>query len=444
MASQRRLFGTDGVRGRANTELTVDLAVALGRAAGAGGGPVVVGRDTRRSGPMLASGLAAGLQSVGVDVIDAGVVPSGAVSALTRSAGAAYGAVVSASHNPAPDNGIKFFGRDGRKLGDAQEADIEKRVHAGGPWSLVSGDDIGMLQPLPDALDRYVDMLAQRFEYSMHGFEVVLDCANGAAFRAAPQLFEKLKASVDVINAEPDGTNINHRCGATHPEYLARRVGGRLGLAFDGDADRLVAVDEEGVPANGDVIMAVLAAHAKEMGKLTNNRVVSTVMANLGFRLAMDRLGIEMLETPVGDRYVLEAMIEHDAVLGGEQSGHVILEDRTTGDGLATALRLVAVMLATGRRLVDLRNVITEYPQVLRNVRVVGRGLDDATLVWEAVQEVEEELGTDGRVLVRASGTEPLVRVMVEAATAHEAAAHADRLAAVVRAEMGEPGPESG
>ncbi|MDX1450111.1 MAG: phosphoglucosamine mutase, partial [Acidimicrobiia bacterium] len=242
--------------------------------------------------------------------------------------------------------------------------------------------------------------------------------------------------------AEPDGTNINHQCGATHPQFLSRVADGRLGLAFDGDADRLVAVDEEGIPANGDVIMAVLAAHAKSTGKLTNDLVVSTVMANLGFRLAMERLGIRLVETPVGDRYVLEAMLEHDAVLGGEQSGHVVLEDRTTGDGLATALRLVEVILATGRPLAELRKVITEYPQVLRNVRVSSRdGFSEAAALWDAVSEVEAELGDQGRVLVRPSGTEPLIRVMVEAATSHEAASYADRLAAVVRIEMGEGTP---
>jgi phosphoglucosamine mutase len=300
---------------------------------------------------------------------------------------------------------------------------------------------VGLHTEMRDSVDRYVSHLASLRRYSLRGFEVVLDCANGAAFQAAPQLFERLGASVDVLAAEPDGTNINHKCGATYPENLTRHAGGRLGIAFDGDADRMIAVDEDGVPANGDVVMAILAAHMKAGGHLKKNKVVVTVMSNLGFRQAMDRLGIEVVETAVGDRYVLEAMREHRAEIGGEQSGHVIVGERTTGDGLATAMRLLDVMAATGKPLTELRTVMEEFPQVLRNVRVRSKsGLQLADALWEAVGDVEAELGNEGRVLVRGSGTEPLVRVMVEASSAPRAASVADQLVAVVRAELGTAG----
>jgi phosphoglucosamine mutase len=311
------------------------------------------------------------------------------------------------------------------------------------PWKLARGRLIGLQQQMPDALERYVTDLAAQLTYSLRGFELVLDCANGAASQAAPALFERLGAGVEVFAAEPDGMNINDGCGATHPEYLANRTRGRLGLAFDGDADRLVAVDENGRPANGDVLMAVIAQHLKTAGKLDGNTVVVTVMSNFGFLKAMEDLGIDVVVTDVGDRYVLDAMRERRAVLGGEQSGHLIGADRTTGDGLATALRLLGVMAGTGKRLADLRTVMTEYPQVIRNVRVEQREqLASASAVWDDVAEVERELGGNGRVLVRASGTEPLVRVMVEASTSPEAAAQADRLAEVVRSELGTAGTD--
>ncbi len=432
------LFGTDGVRGRANVDITADLALGLARAVGDGreGGLAVVGRDPRRSGQMLADALHAGFHSVGVDTFDAGIVPSGALSFLVRDLGTGLGVLVSASHNPADDNGIKFFGRDGAKLSDQAEAEIEARYLAGPPWQLASGAGVGMRQQLPDGVDRYVEHLASRFPYSLHGVELALDCANGAAFRAAPLLFERLHAGVEVFAAEPDGTNINDKCGATYPQFLAREAGGRLGLAFDGDADRLVAVDEEGQVANGDVLLAVMAAHLKDQGKLRGNQVVVTVMANLGFRRAMQELDIEVVETAVGDRYVLEEMRARRAVLGGEQSGHVILADRTTGDGLATALKLLEVIAASGKPLAELRTVMSEYPQVQRSVAgqsAIGRPIAELSPVAETIAEVEAELGDDGRVLVRPSGTEPITRVMVEAATAPLAAECADRIAAAVR-----------
>ena len=419
MAGVDRLFGTDGIRGRANTDLTVDMALDLARAAGEHTeGPVVIGRDTRRSGPMFTTALHAGFSSVGVDTVDVGVLPVGGVSRLLRQLEAPLAVMVSASHNPAHDNGIKFIGPSGGKLNDEQEAVIETRYRRGAPWKHPDGALIGIRTKMPDAVDRYVENLAKNAEYSLRGLDFVLDCANGAAYQAAPQLFERLGASVEVHAAGPDGLNINEGCGATFPEYVSRFVNGRVGLAFDGDADRLIAVDEDGVTANGDVLMAVFAQHLKEKGELRNNIVVSTVMANLGFRRAMEQLDVDIEETAVGDRYVYERMREVKAALGGEQSGHIIFYRGTTGDGLRTAVRLAEVMAATGKPLTDLRKVITEYPQVLHNIQVADKSkLAASTDIWGAVEDVERTLGDDGRILVRASGTEPLVRVMVEAAT---------------------------
>lgn len=438
--SDTPLFGTDGVRGLANAELTADLAFGLARAAGDGRtGTAVVGRDTRRSGPMLSAAVAAGFAASGFDVVDVGIIPVGGVSVLTADLDADLAVMVSASHNPAADNGVKFLGRDGSKLDDAREAAIEGRYRAGAPWVPRTGPDVGLLTTLPDALDRYVTHLVAQADRSIDGVDVVLDCAHGAAVRAAPMLFTRLGARVDALNVEPTGMNINEHCGAVHPAGLAAHADGRVGLAFDGDADRLIAVDEDGRVCNGDVIMAILARHLRERGELPGDTVVSTVMANLGFVTAMNGLGIDVVRTPVGDRYVFEEMRRIGAGLGGEQSGHVLLRDRPTGDGLLTGLRLLEVMAETGAPLRELRRLMVEYPQVLRNVHVrVKERLPDADLVWAAVARLEKRLGEDGRILVRASGTEPLVRVMVEAREAPEAAAVADDLAAIVRSELGE------
>ncbi len=434
MAGVNRLFGTDGVRGRANTDLTVDIALDLARAAGEStDGPVIIGRDTRRSGPMFTTALHAGFSSVGVDTIDVGVLPVGGVSRLIRQLEAPLGVMVSASHNPAHDNGIKLLGRNGGKLDDEQELVIESRYRRGAPWEHPDGALIGIRSDLDDAVGRYVDNLAENVEYSLHGLEFVLDCANGAAYQAAPRLFEQLGATVEVHADGPNGMNINDGCGATRPEYVAEFVNGRVGLAFDGDADRLIAVDENGQIANGDVLMAVFAKHLKDIGKLKNNIVVSTVMANLGFRRAMENLGIEVLATAVGDRYVYEGMRKVKAALGGEQSGHIIFYRGTTGDGLRTAVRLAEVLAATGKPLAELRTVMTEYPQVLLNIPVAEKGkLETAGALWDAVADAESDLGDDGRILVRASGTEPLVRVMVEAMDADTANRVASELGAVV------------
>lgn len=435
------IFGTDGVRGEAGTELTPELALAIGRSAGSelDHGPVLIGRDTRRSGTMIAAALAAGFQSVGIDTIDVGVLPSGGISILTHRSAARMGAIVSASHNPAPDNGIKLLGEDGTKLPDAEERAIERRLRHRGRRSAVSGA-IGMGMVDTDALYEYLGYLAGVSVYSLGGLHLTLDCANGSAFKAAPELFTRLKADVEVLAAEPNGMNINDGCGATHPEFLAARTGGRIGLAFDGDADRLIAVDEDGVPANGDVIMSIIARHWKANGGLRNNLVVATVMANLGFRKSMAEAGIDLIETQVGDRYVMEALRRHKGILGGEQSGHVIFLDKgRSGDGLMTAVRLLDVIAGTGKELRALRaEAITEYPQVLVNVPIVrGADVAGAAALWEEVAEVEGDLGSEGRVLVRPSGTEPLVRVMVEAPSLEVARKYADRLAAVAADVLG-------
>lgn len=437
----RQIFGTDGVRGEAGSELTPELVMDIGRAAGSllDNGPVVIGRDTRRSGTMLASALAAGFQAVGIDTVDVGILPSGGISLLTSRSAATMGAVVSASHNPAPDNGVKLLGEQGTKLPDATERAVEDRLRSLGRRSALGGAiGIGLVDA--DAVHDYVTYLAGVATYRLGGLELMLDCANGAAFRAAPELFRRLKADVEVLGAEPDGVNINLGCGATHPEFLATHAGGRVGLAFDGDADRLIAVDEDGRVANGDVIMAIVARHLKANGGLRNDLVVATVMSNLGFRKSMDEAGIELVETKVGDRYVMEALRARKGVLGGEQSGHVIFLDKgRSGDGLLTAVRLLDVMAGTGRELRQLRaEAITEYPQVLVNVPVTrGADVDGAGALWDEVGMVGEELGADGRVLVRPSGTEPLVRVMVEASSQESAQRYADRLAAVVVASLG-------
>lgn len=429
------IFGTDGVRGAAGSELTAELAMDIGRAAGSHleHGPVVVGRDTRRSGSMLSSALQAGLHSVGIDTVDVGVLPSGGISYLTATSGATMGAVVSASHNPAPDNGIKLLSHRGTKLPDEVEREIEDRMRGEGR-KIALGAEIGIRLDSSDGHDKYLDHLVSASRYGFNGLRIAVDCANGAAYDVAPRLFSRLKADARIFCAEPNGQNINDGCGATSPEYLAQRVNGQIGFAFDGDADRLIAIDEDGEVANGDVIMAIIARHLKEQGRLKKNLVVATVMSNLGFRRSMAEADIEMVETPVGDRYVMEALIKRRALLGGEQSGHIIFADMAqTGDGLLTAIQLLNVVAGTGKELRLLRaEAMTEFPQVLLNVEV-ARSVDVARLdeLWDEVAVVEEELGEDGRVLVRPSGTEPLVRIMVEAPSQTLASGYAERLAAV-------------
>ena len=446
-----RIFGTDGVRGLANRELTADLALGLAQAAAAvltqgrhadelraaGRRPVaVVARDPRVSGEFLTAAVSAGLASSGVDVLDAGVIPTPATAFLIDSIGADFGVMVSASHNPAPDNGIKFFSFGGTKLPDEVEDRIES--YLGKQKLAPTGGGVGRIRRLADAEDRYVVHLLGTLPNRLDGLRVVLDCAHGAAAGVSPETFRDAGAEVVVIGADPDGMNINDGVGSTHLEPLQQAVlehGADLGIAHDGDADRCLAVDADGNVIDGDRIMAILAVSMHERGALTDDTLVVTVMSNLGLKRAMAERGIRVVETKVGDRYVLEALGEGGYALGGEQSGHVIMSEfATTGDGVLTGLHLAAEMARTGRSLAELASVMTVYPQVLVNVRGVDHhAMNDDAAIAAAVREVEVELGDSGRVLLRPSGTEPMVRVMVEAADQATAEAHASRLADVVR-----------
>ena len=436
-------FGTDGVRGRFGEDLTVELAASLGHAAArvlGRGHPrprVLIGRDTRASGEPLEQALLAGIARAGGEALLAGVIPTPAVAHLTHSYDCQAGAVISASHNPAPDNGIKFFGPDGMKLPDGVEDDIESVLEHGNG----DDDDVGHAEDLADAEERYLSFLLGDVQ-PLNGLHVVVDCANGAAYRVAPEAYRRAGATVTAIAIEPDGANINDACGSTHPERLLERVlseGAQAGIAHDGDADRLIAVDERGELVDGDQILAICALEARARGALPGDAVVSTVMANLGFRRAMATAGIDVVETAVGDRYVLEAMLERGIAMGGEQSGHLIFLDRhTTGDGILSALRLLQAMSVSGKPLSELAVVAPRAPQVLLNITDVAKdGLDQAAAVWDEVRHVEAELGSDGRVLVRSSGTEPIVRVMVEATTESTAASAAERIAKAVREALG-------
>lgn len=389
---------------------------------------------------MLSSAIQAGFQSAGIDTVDVGVLPTGGISHLTAEGGAEMGVIVSASHNPAADNGIKLLSRHGTKLTDKQEDRIEARMRKPESRRIPYGANVGTRFVDADAMHTYVAAIADGAEYSFQGTGIVLDCANGSAYQAAPALFERLKAHVEVVAGVPDGMNINDGCGATHPEFLAANSSDKIGFAFDGDADRLIAVDEQGDVVDGDRIIAIVARHWKKGNKLKNNIVVSTVMSNFGFKRAMREAEIDLIETQVGDRYVVEAMREHKAVLGGEQSGHIVFADRgRTGDGLLTAVRLLEVIAGTGKTLAELSNeAMTAYPQVLTNVAVEDKaGLDGAKPVWRHVEQIEAELQGDGRVLVRSSGTEPLVRVMVEAPSQERADFYASELAGTVARLLG-------
>ncbi|HJR44273.1 MAG TPA: phosphoglucosamine mutase [Actinomycetota bacterium] len=435
-----KLFGTDGIRGVANRDLTPDLILAIGRAAGvvaAEGGVAVVGRDTRLSGPMLEAALVAGLCSAGVEVRLAGIIPTPAVAFLTTVEKADTGAVISASHNPVPDNGIKFFSAEGYKIDATTEEAIEAAL-ATAPADLPQGDRIGTSLELGDAADHYIDHLLGSIDQPLQGVRVVLDCAFGAAYEVGPRAFKEAGADVTVLNAEPDGARINVNCGSTDLSHLAREVlahGADMGFAFDGDADRVLAIDEEGGEVDGDRILALSALRMKESGKLRNNLLVATVMANLGFRRALADHGIDVVSAAVGDKHVVAGMIDHDAALGGEQSGHVIFSDHsTTGDGILTALQVASAVAGSDSTLARLAHVFEPFPQVLINVPVASRdALEGAEGLWERVRAAEAALGDDGRVLLRASGTEQVVRVMVEAADADVARRTAAELADEVR-----------
>ncbi|HNM86457.1 MAG TPA: phosphoglucosamine mutase [Mycobacterium sp.] len=427
-----RLFGTDGVRGVANRDLTAELALALGSAAArqlinAGPAPrtsnrrvAVVGRDPRASGEMLEAAVIAGLTSEGVDALRVGILPTPAVAYLTNAYDADFGVMISASHNPMPDNGIKIFGAGGHKLDDATEDRIADLV-AAGPAERPVGAGIGRVVDAPDALDRYLRHVGKAATTPLGGLKVVVDCAHGAASAAAPLAYRAAGAEVIAVHAEPNGLNINDGCGSTHLDGLCAAVlahGADLGLAHDGDADRCLAVDAAGRVVDGDAIMVVLAKAMQDAGELASNTLVATVMSNLGLHLAMRDAGIEVLTTAVGDRYVLEEMRAGEYSLGGEQSGHIVLPAfGTTGDGIVTGLRLMSRMAQTGLPLADLAADMQTLPQVLINVAVTDKAtVADAPSVRAAVQAAETALGDTGRILLRPSGTEQLVRVMVEAA----------------------------
>jgi phosphoglucosamine mutase len=437
-----RLFGTDGVRGIAGTELTAALAADLGRAAVAvlgrhapGSPTIVVGRDPRASGVWLQEALVGGIRGAGGDVLLAGVEPTPAIAFMTVDLGASAGAVISASHNPATDNGIKFFSGDGRKLPDAVEDEIEAALGA----PATGGATPGAERPTGNARDRYVDHLVAAALAPLAGMRVVVDCANGSASELAPAVLRRLGAEVTAINASPDGDNINDGCGALHPEVVAAevaRLGADAGVSHDGDADRALFASADGTVIDGDQVLAACAVGLHDAGELAHDTVVATVMSNIGFEQAMTEHGITVRRTRVGDRYVLEEMDRGGFVLGGEQSGHVIFGHlATTGDGLLTAVRFLSLAAASGAGVGDLAGVMRRYPQVLRNVHVGDRDAVAASdVVARAVAAAEDALGDGGRVLLRPSGTEPLVRVMVEAETAEAAAAHADAIATAVAA----------
>jgi phosphoglucosamine mutase len=445
-----RLFGTDGVRGVANRELTAELVLALGSAAArrlaaprASGHPgrsvAVVGRDSRASGEMLEAAVVSGLASEGVDALRVGVLPTPAVAHLTAAYNADFGVMISASHNPMPDNGIKVFGPGGHKLDDDTEDRIEELV-AQGPGIRPTGAEIGRVLEAPDALDRYLAHLATAAGAALDGLTVVVDCANGAASVAAPRAYAAAGARVIAINAEPDGLNINEGCGSTHLEQLQAVVvaqGADLGLAHDGDADRCLAVDACGQVVDGDAIMTVLALAMHESGELVADTLVTTVMSNLGLHLAMREAGIDVRTTGVGDRYVLEELRSGGFSLGGEQSGHIVMPAfGTTGDGILTGLRLMARMVQTGSSLAALAAPMRSIPQVLINVEVADKATAvQAPAVRDAVALAEAELGDTGRILLRASGTEQIVRVMVEAADEDTARQVAARVAKSVSTE---------
>jgi len=435
------LFGTDGVRGLANRDVTAELALDLSVSAAHILSEVgqrrsaIVGRDPRASGEFLQSAVAAGLASAGVDVWDVGVLPTPAVAYLTKTRSADLGVMLSASHNAMPDNGIKFFNAEGNKLADEIEAQIEARM--GEEWQRPVGDAVGRISSDSEAADEYVAHLLTTVD-SLSGLKVVVDGANGAASQVAPLTYREAGAEVIAIHCAPDGYNINRDCGSTHLGDLQKAVvehGADLGIGHDGDADRCLAVDASGALVDGDQLMAIIALAMRDAGRLAHDTVVATVMANLGFKQAMQRESISVVETAVGDRYVLEAMLASGYVLGGEQSGHVVMtEHATTGDGLLTALQVMNRMVATGASLAELAGVMRRLPQVLVNVSGVDKNaLETCGAVSDAVSAAQEQLSDSGRVLLRKSGTEPLVRVMVEAQDEATATGVAQSLAQTVR-----------
>jgi phosphoglucosamine mutase len=443
-----KYFGTDGVRGVANQELTPELAYKIGRCggvvlAGSVARPkVLIGCDTRISGPMLESSLIAGLLSIGADVVRLGVVSTPAVAYLTRVLGAAAGVMISASHNPVEDNGIKFFGGDGFKLLDETEAEIERLMDASeDTLPRPVGGGIGSLTTDYTLKSQYLDYLRTTVKHSFAGIKLVLDCAHGSAYELAPEVFRSLGAEVITYGAEPDGLNINAGVGSTHPELLASKVkehAADLGLAFDGDADRLIAIDENGEEVDGDYILCICGDAMRRAGTLAQDTIVTTVMANIGFFKAAETLSLRTAKTAVGDRYVMEEMVNGGFNLGGEQSGHVIfLDHSTTGDGILTGLQLVDTIVGAERKLGELKQMMRKYPQVLVNVRVADKSRYPGNVaIAAAVSVAEEALGDNGRILVRPSGTEALIRVMAEGPDKAEIERHVAAIVEVVRTEL--------
>lgn len=444
------LFGTDGIRGLANRDITAELALDVAVAAAhilvesLGSTQTrpraIVGQDSRASGEFLEAAVVAGLTSAGVDVYRVGILPTPAIAFLVADSGADLGVVISASHNPMPDNGIKIFARGGGKLDDSLEAAIEGRLRE--PWKRPTGKDVGRAINDDTAAERYLNHLLSTVDTQLDGLKVVVDCANGASSYVAPEALRRAGAEVIAISDCPNGWNINENCGSTHMESLREKVietSADIGIAHDGDADRCLAIDGHGNIIDGDQIMTILAKGLKERGLLKGNCVVGTVMSNLGFMKAMKEAEIEVITTPVGDRYILERLIDSDCTLGGEQSGHVILKHiANTGDGVLTALTLLQELKRSGESANELANAMTKFPQVLINVRDVAKEkLSASTTIQNAIRAAEAELGESGRVLLRPSGTEPLIRVMVEAASDSVASAIASSLAEVVLQELG-------
>nr|WP_144922872.1 phosphoglucosamine mutase [Paenibacillus bovis] len=444
-----KYFGTDGVRGVANSELTPELAFRLGRFGGyiltknAERPKVLIGRDTRISGHMLESALVAGLLSIGAEVMRLGVISTPGVSYLTKVLGAQAGVMISASHNPVADNGIKFFGPDGYKLSDEQEEEIESLLDAEtDDLPRPVGGELGTLNDYFEGGQKYLQFLKQTVDEDFSGIHVALDCAHGATSSLATHLFADLDADISTMGSSPNGLNINEGVGSTHPEVLAEFVkekGADVGLAFDGDGDRLIAIDENGNIVDGDQIMYICGKFMNEEGRLVQSTIVSTVMSNLGFYKALEEAGIKSAQTAVGDRYVVEEMKKQGYNLGGEQSGHIIFREySTTGDGLLTGVQLLNIMKITGKPLSELAKGMKTYPQKLVNIRVTDKHhVTENEKVKAVIQEVEAEMNGNGRILVRPSGTEPLVRVMAEAVTEEACSEYVDRIANVVIEEMG-------
>lgn len=443
-----KYFGTDGVRGVANHELTPELAFKVGRCGGyvlAGQvekPKVVIGRDTRISGPMLEAALVAGLLSIGANVIRLGVISTPGVAYLTRALKADAGVMISASHNPVADNGIKFFGADGFKLSDETELEIERLLDAETdelPRPL--GGELGLVLDDEQAKYQYADYIKSTVKQSFTGLRIALDCAHGSAYELAPKIFRELGAEVITIGAEPTGRNINDHCGSTHPEHLQKAVIERkadIGLAFDGDADRLIAIDETGAEVDGDYILSICGQALNAAGKLNRSTIVTTVMSNIGFFKGIEAQGMTAAKTAVGDRYVMEEMRKGGYNLGGEQSGHVIFLDyNTTGDGILTALQLVDMMVQSGKKLGELKQIIRKFPQVLVNVRVADKSkLKNNAAIENSIRFVENELGDNGRVLVRPSGTESLIRVMAEGPDKGQVESYVNMIADVIKKEL--------